>query len=1186
MASRIVNNIYQNKLINNHLSKHYFFSNDEYLDKSFSSQVFQKIEKNLNKIKNGKNRKNKIIPFIFSKIEVRNNIKKYLNQLGNRNVVYNKENIFKRKKVFFPFDLNAYNIIIIVFLIFQMLFKECSLTYIYLNSSTITIKIKESGMQNIFFGEERCYKLRPKFDFPDRVIINGVEQNPISAQHNFRSTNNVIQLKWNGIKDNWGCLFKDCININEIDLSQFDFSQNVKGNMMFRNCKSLTSINFNGPRKFKIVDGGSFFRESSALSSLDLTNFDTTGLTDIGRMFEGCSSLTSLDLSSFQTNENQFRKLPTPVFLDCPKLEYINFKNAYFNPNSTYPEFVSGKKNLVFCNQDDRITSMVRGHECYAIGCQSNWRQIQKKINLANNQCVNDCSSTSNNRYNYNNECHGNCPIRTYNDNFICKDCHTDCRTCEKGAEASNTNCKSCSDISKALNMGNCVSNCLNGFYFDEIDTSIKICKCDLIKCYKCTKESFEQNLCISCNNENGYYPKYDDYINGNVYFDCYQSIEGYYLDSGYFKSCYESCQICDEGGDNVSHNCIECKSNYNYELNLYAHKNCYTESEYENLINDDTYFHKILEFILTIYEPEKQDNIAITRANDAIYRFSNTKNELQLLRNNSYDIYNMSIIDLAQCETILKHAYNISESDSLIIIKNEIWPNKPPEKNISFEVYDPYFKTKLNLSLCDDTPINIYCVMELSQEIKQLYEKIKEYGYDMFNIYDRFYQDICTPYDASKGTDILLIDRINYIYHNNDTQCQPNCQFSYYFVESVYLKCSCLTNENYKYDNSIIDKFNSKKIYESFYDVLKYSNYDILKCYKIITNISVIKSNIGSIITIAFFLCFLICLFIYLCTGINPLKTKLRAHIKNETIKNNSNMNSNIIQKKRKNKIIYIKKFGKNIQDDIFNSVQIYSIQKSSSKRIIQEKSKSKMNIQNKKVSENNNKRIYSDYELNEFEYIKALKYDKRNLFQIYWASLKREHLIFFTFFSCNDYNLLTIKIIRFVFLIVGDMALSTFFFSDDSMHKLFLNYGKYDFVQQIPQITYSTVISLLIETFLCYLSLTDKYFFKLKSNLIKGGKNKNKKILNCIRIKLLFYLIFVFIFFIIYWYIISVFCGVYRNTQIAFIKDSVVSFITGSIYPLVLYFISACLRYCSLKNKKKRCKFIYNLSYMIPLF
>ena len=38
--------------------------------------------------------------------------------------------------------------------------------------------------------------------------------------------------------------------------------------------------------------------------------------------------------------------------------------------------------------------------------------------------------------------------------------------------------------------------------------------------------------------------------------------------------------------------------------------------------------------------------------------------------------------------------------------------------------------------------------------------------------------------------------------------------------------------------------------------------------------------------------------------------------------------------------------------------------------------------------------------------------------------------------------------------------MALNVFFFSDDSMHKLFINYGKYDFFQQIPQITYSTII------------------------------------------------------------------------------------------------------------------------------
>ena len=39
-----------------------------------------------------------------------------------------------------------------------------------------------------------------------------------------------------------------------------------------------------------------------------------------------------------------------------------------------------------------------------------------------------------------------------------------------------------------------------------------------------------------------------------------------------------------------------------------------------------------------------------------------------------------------------------------------------------------------------------------------------------MFDINDRFYQDICTPYKTEDNTDILLSDRIDYIYNNEDT--------------------------------------------------------------------------------------------------------------------------------------------------------------------------------------------------------------------------------------------------------------------------------------------------------------------------------------------------------------------------------------------------------------------------------
>ena len=85
---------------------------------------------------------------------------------------------------------------------------------------------------------------------------------------------------------------------------------------------------------------------------------------------------------------------------------------------------------------------------------------------------------------------------------------------------------------------------------------------------------------------------------------------------------------------------------------------------------------------------------------------------------------------------------------------------------------------------------------------------------------------------------------------------------------------------------------------------------------------------------------------------------------------------------------------------------------------------------------------------------------------------------------------------------------------------------------------------------------------------------------------IKLIFFYIFTFIFFFIYWYIITVFCGIYRNTQITFIKDSIISFSISLAYPFFLYLISAGLRICSLRDSHKRSKFLYKLSDIFPLF
>ena len=76
--------------------------------------------------------------------------------------------------------------------------------------------------------------------------------------------------------------------------------------------------------------------------------------------------------------------------------------------------------------------------------------------------------------------------------------------------------------------------------------------------------------------------------------------------------------------------------------------------------------------------------------------------------------------------------------------------------------------------------------------------------------------------------------------------------------MNSKYLKCDCdMLNSNINIKEE--EKFNHKLIYESFYSVLKFSNYKVLICYKLVLEISRIIKNIVGVITLIFFILFII---------------------------------------------------------------------------------------------------------------------------------------------------------------------------------------------------------------------------------------------------------------------------------------------------------------------------------------
>jgi hypothetical protein len=215
---------------------------------------------------------------------------------------------------------------------------------------------------------------------------------------------------------------------------------------------------------------------------------------------------------------------------------------------------------------------------------------------------------------------------------------------------------------------------------------------------------------------------------------------------------------------------------------------------------------------------------------------------------------------------------------------------NNSLERSLQYEVYDPFNKTKLNLSICDNTTINIYVPLILSQDLLDLYNELKEKGYDLFDEKSEFYQDICTPYKSSYGTDVLLSDRNNYYFNNNETKCQSNCKFSEYLIESNHLKCECDIS-NSEIDIEDIDKFKPKILYQSFYDTLKFSNYKVLKCYKLAFSIKCFTKNKGSIITIVFFVLYLALLIIHIVDGMNQFKKDIARNLLKNPMKSNNDL-------------------------------------------------------------------------------------------------------------------------------------------------------------------------------------------------------------------------------------------------------------------------------------------------------
>ena len=67
--------------------------------------------------------------------------------------------------------------------------------------------------------------------------------------------------------------------------------------------------------------------------------------------------------------------------------------------------------------------------------------------------------------------------------------------------------------------------------------------------------------------------------------------------------------------------------------------------------------------------------------------------------------------------------------------------------------------------------------------------------GYDILNIKDKFFTDLCQSYSDS-GNDMILSDGIKFLYKNYSL-CEEGCTYNNIDIENMMILCDCKIHGN-----------------------------------------------------------------------------------------------------------------------------------------------------------------------------------------------------------------------------------------------------------------------------------------------------------------------------------------------------------------------------------------------------
>ena len=1039
---------------------------------------------------------------------------------------------------------------------FQMFINCWELENINLGSNFNTHLV--TNMEEMFFN---CASLKS-------LDISNFDTSSVTTMKNmFLLCKELISLDLSSFDtsniNNMEGMFSDCNKLKFIDINSFDTTNVLNMNNMFLRCNSLESLdlrNFNtekvqnfesifeGCENLEILDISSSFDTSSAnifkymfkdcksLKSLDLSHFVTSSVNDMNGMFLNCNSLTSLELGNFDTSSVTDM---TDMFNNCNSLISLNL-NSFSKDSLTNSEnmLANLRDSLKYCinvdiksEVEDQITSYIE-ENCNELCDTDSNKFISEK-----NKCIKNCIDDDIYVYEYNNICKTTCPTDTYTNN--------DYKTCHDSVPP--------------------------GYYlYDEINNILAKCN---IKCGTCTYESESNNLCTSCNNNEGYFKKNNDPMNTGLFINCYNEEQigsGYYIDQGeeMFKICHSNCKKCTEKGNFENNLCTECYNGYSLINN-----NCYKTSDLSDVNSTSTYSYEM-----------------------------NVDTDLKdVYKNVTYINFKPEDLDF------IYKAFNLNkETDKLFILLTD---SKSTDLNTATSDYNFRIflenETELNLSnIKEDLYIDFYVpIKDLDLANFNHSKYFSGQGFDIYNKSSDFYNDFCTP-AFQEDNDVTLKDRKKYIYPNNVTLCKENCEYNGIDIENERVICSCNLNQNKSYNNTEDDDFLAEDDGNFFSYLLDNINYKVFQCYKLLLSFNNLKNNYAFYIILGIFFIIIILNFIFGFYTLPNLKKTLvdeiptKEKIRKETIdelkkfKSRNSIINNPSKKKYKPKKKKSKKILKTFSNNNINTKNHFikkkdnfmtnanydeeiispSIENFESKE--EETEKGEEYKDNKDIKDNNQ---IEDF--NELPYTKAIKEDKRNIFKIF-GSIIIQKIEIISFF-CVKERLKIILINEYILSLLFNFFFNSLLYSDEVVSKKYHNNGQLDFIVTIVL----SLLSNIITSIVCFYANYSKGINE-RSELIMEIKVKKFYLKNLLtffkylKIKLIiFFIIEIIIIFTCFYYIV-IFCIIYSKSQGSLLTNYLTSLLEGLITSIAISIIILVTRKIGLVCANQ---YLYNTSKFI---